>query len=75
MVRFSNKLGHYRFHLTFSQLVFLDVISRPKRDLYPFGDFSVYHYERVCAGAIHRGKPPCTRTLPTRRLAQPDVPS
>jgi hypothetical protein len=73
MVRFSNKLGHYRFHLTFSQLVFLDVISRPKRDLYPFGDFSVYHYERVCAGTIHGRKttmhqiPTSSPSSPTRR--------
>ena len=62
-----------RFHHTFSQLVSLNVISRPKRDLYPFGDFSVYHYERVCAGAIHRGKttmhqnPTDSPSSPTRR--------
>jgi hypothetical protein len=67
-------LGHYRFHHTFSQLVCLDVISRPKRDLYLFGDFSVYHYERVCAGAIHRRKttmhqnPTDSPRSPTRRV-------
>jgi hypothetical protein len=40
---FFNGLAHYRPHHIFGQMVLVDVIRRPKHDLYPFRGFSVYH--------------------------------